>query len=44
MPVQKEEQEEPRNAINDNLVLAPPQDLPGEMGKPVKLPTNLTGK
>lgn len=30
--------------IDDNLVLAPPQDLPGEMGKPVKLPTNLTGK
>lgn len=43
IPFQKEEQEEPRNVIDDNLVLAPPQDLPGEMGKPVKLPTNLTG-
>ncbi|KAL1494495.1 hypothetical protein ABEB36_010086 [Hypothenemus hampei] len=28
---------------DDGSVLAPPQELPGEMGKPVVLPTNLTG-
>ncbi|XP_050301572.1 putative polypeptide N-acetylgalactosaminyltransferase 9 isoform X2 [Anthonomus grandis grandis] len=32
----------PRKRDESNLVLAPPQELPGEMGKAVVLPTNLT--
>lgn len=44
MPFKKEESEMPLRRENDNLVLAPPQELPGEMGKAVILPTNLTGK
>lgn len=36
---------EPAKKEPDNsAVLKPPEDAPGEMGKPVVLPTNLTGK
>lgn len=42
----KQEQEEPespaRQEDEEDLVLAPPQELPGELGKPVVLPSNLT--
>lgn len=39
----KELEEEVVKKPADNAVLLPPQDAPGEMGKPVVLPTNLTG-
>uniref|UniRef100_A0AAR5Q0S1 Polypeptide N-acetylgalactosaminyltransferase n=1 Tax=Dendroctonus ponderosae TaxID=77166 RepID=A0AAR5Q0S1_DENPD len=43
IPFQKEENSIERRE-NDDSVLAPPQELPGEMGKAVVLPTNLTGE
>lgn len=36
--------QEPVRKQVDSAVLRPPEDNPGEMGKPVVLPTNLTGK
>lgn len=39
----KQQEEEVVRKPADNAVLLPPQDAPGEMGKPVVLPTNLTG-
>lgn len=44
-PPQRRNNEEDRNNIEErDRVLVPPQDLPGENGKAVVLPTNLTGK
>ncbi|XP_060521266.1 putative polypeptide N-acetylgalactosaminyltransferase 9 isoform X2 [Cylas formicarius] len=43
MPFQTALPEVPQKKDEENLVLAPPQELPGEMGKAVQLPTNLTG-
>ncbi|XP_066253787.1 putative polypeptide N-acetylgalactosaminyltransferase 9 [Euwallacea similis] len=42
-PFRREEGDQKNLPFDDNLVLAPPQDVPGEMGKPVVLPKNLTG-
>lgn len=44
-PIRKElVQEESDKKFADSAVLRPPEDKPGEMGKAVVLPTNLTGK
>lgn len=36
--------ENPVKKGNDNNVLLPPQDMAGELGKPVVLPSNLSGE
>ena len=45
-PFQKEnraDEEDRRNEVGGEGVLLPPQNGPGEMGKPVVIPTNMTG-
>lgn len=44
MPFNKEESDSLLKRENDDSVLAPPQELPGEMGKAVVLPTNMSGE
>ncbi|KAJ8953528.1 hypothetical protein NQ314_007349 [Rhamnusium bicolor] len=39
----KEEPPQPAKKEEDNGFLAPPQDMAGDMGKPVVLPANLSG-
>lgn len=43
MPFKEEEPQPKQQNNDDDSVLAPPQELPGELGKAVVLPTNLTG-
>lgn len=42
--IKKEDSDVVERKQNDDNVLIPPQSLAGEMGKPVVLPTNLSGK
>lgn len=43
-PQQQQNEQHHKPNDEDDGVLMPPQNLPGENGKPVVLPTNLTGK